>query len=272
MRVAPIIGLCFTLAGASCSGSEPGMGGPVLGYLHRFAKTRFEVGTIIEEKDEFGDHKVVGEKGVFATNLVTHATTAIPNSSVPDPSGNVFPGNAEAQGKAVVDYFTGAGLPLSQISSVTADQSGASDAKDGNPLQNSTVVAWYSVLHRAYHRVPIEGSVAWTMLGKSGNSLIEQVYWPEIPERVWDRTREFSAMLATPERKAQFMARFPADASQGELVVRHTAWHWSGQFEAAPCYRFTLRGLAICLDEGGRPLRLADEAAMVAPSTVGPLP
>jgi hypothetical protein len=271
MRVAPIIRLCLALSSAACSPPERSMSGSVVGYLHSLAKSRFDVGSVIEETDELGSHRVVGDKGVFATNLVTHATTAIPNSGVPSASGDVFPGNAGEQDAAVLDYFTMAGLPSSQISSVTANQAGGSDPKGGAGPGRPAVVAWYSVIHRSYEGVPIEDSAAWAMLGKSGNALVEQVYWPDIPEDVWARTREFQAMLADPRGKAQFIGRFPAEASRGELVVRHTAWYWSGEFEAKPCYRFALNGPSICLDEEGRALRLADEGAIDSSAAGGPL-
>jgi len=213
---------------------------------------------MVGEMNEYGMHKITGTDGVFATEIVSQAATAIPNTTPPSLTGNVFPGDARAQDDAVKSYFTHAGLPSNQVSSVTADETVITALDAG--LENPLVIAWYSILHRSYDGVSIEDSTAWAILGRDGGSLEEQVYWPAMGADVVNRLRSFQAMLSQPETSNAFFASLPANTQAGALVIHHTAWDWAGAFAAEPCYRAVLGSVALCFDMTGHVVTLPDDS------------
>ena len=239
--------LCSLAAGCAERAPTPDLSG----YNHQFANSRFDIGEIISEMDQFQMHKVVGSVGTFSTQLASQAVLAVPNVPFPDPAFGVFPGDSEDQNAAVRSYFVGAGLPEDQIASVAADEAGL--------VRGEFVLrGWWSILNRGWDGVPIDDSIANAAFDASGRASGEQVYWPEIPGYVLDDVRTFQTMLADSTRKAEYIAKLPATSRDAILVIRHTSFFWKGPFRAIVC----CRGQAVvgfCFDMAGHPVHLPDE-------------
>ena len=214
------------------AGCQQGASAPraLPGYIHTFSHSRFDLGTLVTEKDEFGMHKLVGTDGTFATEMVSAAATGIHNNvPFPDPATGVFPGGSDAQNAAVKSYFVGAGLPGDQVASISAD--GAVFMHGQDVLEGS-----YSMLHRGWNGVPIVDSIAYAAFDAKGRAADEQVYWPEIPSDVLAQVQAFQKMLADPTQKAAFLEKLPASSRAPNLVIRHTSWFWQGSFQAQACW------------------------------------
>ena len=237
---------------AACS-QRDSVPGNLQGYVHAFSRSRFDLGTLVSEIDQFGMHKLVGTDGTFATELVSEATVGSHNDvPFPDPNTGVYPGDADAQNAAVQSYFTAAGLPSAQIESISADE--AVLAQGGDVL-----VGWYSILHRGWNGIPIDDSIADAAFDAQGRSVSEQVYWPEIPGAVLAQARTFQDLLADAARRAAYLEELPADSRTPVLVIRHTSWYWQGPFQAQACCRGSQPGDP-CFDMDGRLVTLPDDS------------
>ncbi len=243
--------------GPSTSGAASAAGIP--GYVHTLAKSRFQLGTVVSTEVEGGVRRVVGTDGVFATQLVSQAATAIPSDTVQMSPDFGFPGGADAQNAAVVAYFTGAGLPADQVSGVSADETGYSTMTGG--ISDPLALGWFSTLQRTYEGTPIEDSTACATLGSDGASLEEQVFWPAIGADVVEQVQAFEAILNDPDRQAAFLATLPGGLQGGSLVIHHTGWMWQGTFVAVACYRATLGGTTVYFDATGHAVELPDEVS-----------
>ncbi|HEY8925580.1 MAG TPA: hypothetical protein VIU64_14435 [Polyangia bacterium] len=78
----------FLLA-AACSQPAASTPASLPGYIHVFGRSRFDLGGLVREVDEFGMHKVIGTDGTFATQLVSKAAVGVHNVPFPDPSTGV---------------------------------------------------------------------------------------------------------------------------------------------------------------------------------------
>jgi len=228
--------------------------GPLPAYVHTYEHSRFYIGNMISERDEFGMHKTIGDVGTFAVELVSKAAVGTRDDPFPDPVTGVYPGDADAQNAAVRSYFVSAGLPEDQVLSISAN---GTEAMEGG----ITVAGWYSYLHRGYGGVPIDNSMATAAFDASKRGASEQVYWPEIPVDVLEQVRAFQDMLADPVQKADYIQKLPASARTAELVIRHTSWFWQGTFEARACCRGA-SSIGLCFDMSGHPIQLVDEMAV----------
>lgn len=239
--------LCFATA---CSQRDSAPAN-LRGYVHSFSRSRFDLGSLVSEVDQFGMHKLVGTDGTFATELVSDATVGSHDDvPFPDPRTGVYPGDADAQNAEVQSYFVTAGLPFDQIASVSADEAVLAQG-------NNVLTGWYSILHRGWNGVPIDDSSAYAALDAQGRSVSEQVYWPEIPGSVLAQARAFQDLLADPARRASYIEKLPASSRDSILVIRHTSWYWQGPFEAHACCRGPMPGDP-CFDVDGRLLTLPD--------------
>jgi hypothetical protein len=218
------------------------------GYTHTFGHSRFNLGNLISEKDEFGMHKVVGTEGTFATWLVSGAANGVRDVPIPDPAIGVYPGGPDAQNAAVKSYFVAAGLPEGQVASISAD--GTVYMRGQYVLEGS-----YSLLHRGWEGVPIDDSIAFAFFDAKGRSASEQVYWPEIPSEVLTQARAFQKMLADPAQKAAYVEKLPASSRVAKLVIHHTSWFWQGSFQAQACCRGA-NTVDPCFDISGHLVRL----------------
>jgi len=253
----------LALACGGASGASAASG--IVGYVHTLAKSRFPIGTIESETDEFGMHKITGTNGVFATEIASQAATAIPDFAVPILGGKYYPGGYAAQNPVVVAYLTDAGLPADQILQVTNNETGvvpfpSGSAAPSGDAGDQSVAAWFTILQRGYDGIPIEDSTAYAILGADGASLEEQVFWPAMGDDVVAEIRKFRVVLANQGARAKFLARLPDDLLDGQLRVHHTSWDWKGQFEAHACYGGTLGGESLCFDLTGQLVQLGDEA------------
>jgi hypothetical protein len=220
--------LCCLIAACDQRASAPGN---LSGYTHTFAHSRFDLGNLVAEKDEFGMHKLVGSDGTFATQLISGAVVGTHNDvPFPDPTTGVYPGDADTQNAAVKSYFLAAGLPESQIALISSDEAVYMHGQD-------VLVGSYSMLHRGWDGVLIDDSIAFAAFDAQGRSADEQVYWPEISSEVLAQAREFQKMLADPTQKAAYLQRLPASSRVANLVIRHTSWFWQGAFQAQACCR-----------------------------------
>jgi hypothetical protein len=223
--------LCCLIAACNQRASAPGN---LPGYIHTFSHSRFDLGTLVTEKDEFGMHKLVGTDGTFATEIISAAAIGTHNNvPFPDPATGVYPGDSDMQNAAVKSYFVTAGLPGDQIASLSAD--GAVYTNGQDVLEGS-----YSMLHRGWNGVPIVDSIAYAAFDAKGRAADEQVYWPEIPSDSLAQVQAFQKMLADPTQKAAYLEKLPASSRAANIVIRHTSWFWQGSFQAQACWCGTI--------------------------------
>lgn len=242
-----LVALCCLAAACSNRGPTHDLSG----YRHTFGHSRFDTGSVTSEVEEYGMHKVVGDVGTFATQLVSGGAIAIPNVPFPNPAFGVYSGDADDQNGAVRSYFVSAGLPEEQVASVTAD--GTVYLHGDYQLSG-----WFSSLNRGYEGVPIDNSIAFAAFDASGRSSEEQVYWPEISADVLEQVHAFQDMLADPGQKSVFVQKLPASSREAILVIRHTSWFWQGDFAAVACCRGASL-VGACFDMTGRPVHLPDD-------------
>lgn len=152
----------------------------------------------------------------------------------------------------VLAYFVGAGLPAPQVSKLVAFDTITSLISASSPslTQNIVSVSVDSILCRAYRGIRIVDSFAWARLNERGESVNEQVYWPEIPPDTLQAVASFQNMLADPQRRNAYIARLPAGAETGELVVHHTSGG-EADFKAAPYFDVNFSGAMVHFDANG---------------------
>jgi hypothetical protein len=222
-----------------------------------FAHSRFDLGTLVTEKDEFGMHKLVGTDGTFATEIVSGGATGIRNATFPDPATGVYPGGADAQNAAVKSYFVGAGLPEDQVASVSGQGTVYLHGQD-------VLEGTYSLLNRGWNGVPIVDSIAYAAFDAKGRAAVEQVYWPEIPSDVLAQVQAFQKMLADPAENAAYVAKLPASSRAGRIVIRHTAWFWQGSFRAQACWQQASNPIGPCFDMSGYIVEIPSDGGSAA--------
>jgi hypothetical protein len=262
------VALAFVLA--ACS-KTTGDSGPraIPGYVHTLQHSRFILGDILQETDQYGMHKVIGTVGTFNTFLVSQAVMAVPNETLPDLYTQYFPDYAGAQDAEVRSYFVSVGMPSDQVVQAgpyPAVQERIPYLADGG-LDFADAVSntcWTTNLHRAYQGIPIVDSIAWAILQADGASAEEYVYWPEIGADVVSRLDAFQQMLDNTQQRAAFVANLPTAIEGGQLIIRHTANYWQGQFVAEPCYRATFAGVALCFDISGNVVQLPDGSSTLS--------
>lgn len=247
----------------SQSGSDATSATDISGYIHTLNHSRFVTGTVLQQVDESGMHKVIGRDGTFATYVGSKAAIGVPNEAVPNDATTYFPNETGQQDAEVQAYLLSNGLPGNQIASFSSKFVGLARVSmdagvDSSMFKNTTNSGWFSILDRMYDSVPIVDSFAWAILDSAGASVEEQVYWPEIGADVVASLRRFQSLLNDPGMKDTFINSLPSGIAAGQLVIRHTAWDWQGTFDAQPCYRASFGTATLYFDIARRIVQLPD--------------
>ena len=200
------------------------------GYQHDIQHSKFNLGAIVTERDEFGMHKLVGTDGVFATRS-SGLVTALSNGDSPEQAGTPI-GNNAAHNDAVKAYFISAGLPENQISLVQDFEVVGAPVTPGEHGPIHGQVAYrYSMVKRQIQGIQVPDSFAWARMNADYVVVEEQIYWPSIPQTVLDDALAFSAALQGPTG-ALFQAKLPIHQSQTGVVIRHSPGEWEQSFYA----------------------------------------
>jgi hypothetical protein len=213
--------------------------GGASGYQHGFERTRLVTGAeaSLRRVEEHGYAKVVGTDGVFAVSQHNGLALGVPNGGG-DKDKSAEPRSAEASvpygmdptkhNQQVVDYFVSAGIPQDQIGGfhATTYLSAGGPVSAGRPAPQK-VDGYATVIERRIGRYPVIDSIAWARMNENGNVRSEWVYWPAIPARVLAD----AARLDELARGSEFVARLPAGAREGRVVIRHSSATTQGPFE-----------------------------------------
>ena len=245
----------------------------VPGYTHALSRSRFAIGGNQSGKSEFGLQKTIGDYGVFATLPATGWTMGIPNGDAPTRSVAPLSASADVHNQAVKDYFLGAGLPASQIGSVTAHASvygtkGPQDASGPTPLKFAN---YSSVLSRSIEGIPIAESFAWAIINANNDVVEEAVYWPDVSQAAVDAGKALQSVLSDPAKGPAFLQALPKSFPAGQVVVHHTPCV-GGASEAVATYDVLDRGsIGMArqrhFSSSGQEVTLAAETVAIAPNT-----
>ncbi len=208
------------------------------GYVHTVNKSKFVLGTTTGTKSEFGMDKVVGSEGVFVTMSVSQMVFGIPNATSAALALPMFSGSAADHNAAVRAYFVGAGLPESQISSVSVQDGMLGGGPTAAGSIRSTLAYYFSTVNRQANGVAVPDSFAWARLNVNGDVVHESVYWPELPASVVAEAANFAAILNNASGRGTLIASLPSDVTTttGVLVIHHTPGEWTGSFGAWVSY------------------------------------
>jgi hypothetical protein len=238
-------------AGSACAQAAGGIiasdKGGASGYQHSIERSQFVTGSSVEQLrpiEEFGFSKVVGRKGVFATNLRNGLVIATQNDGMD--KSEALPPQEEARAEhlrypdkhntMVMDYFIAAGIPRDQVGGIHANTYLSAGGASADALLVRKVDGYASVLERVVgDKFPVADSVAWARLDNDGKSVSEWVYWPAIPARAIADARLLEE-LTTGSRRAEYLARLPAGLPPGIVVIHHSSATDEGPFEALATY------------------------------------
>lgn len=221
--------------------------GGAVGYRHSLQRSRFvtgATGTNLRPVEEFGFAKVVGPKGIFATNLRNGLVVAVQSGGSDKSDEKAGDVNARAgrvmdpdrHNKWVIEYFLAAGVPKNQIGGVHANTylSSSGSAKDAWPAEPK-IDGYASVLERKIEKYDVVDSVIWARMNEEGKVVSEWIYWPPIPAKALADARRLEELVRS-SGKANFLTRLPAGLPIGKVVIRHSSATEEGPFEVFASY------------------------------------
>ncbi|MDB4994960.1 MAG: hypothetical protein JWM74_2392 [Myxococcaceae bacterium] len=224
-RRSTLLAVCIAVVLCSCSSASTG-GAPAgadvgAGYFHTRAASKFALGSVVEEKAEFGYQKTVGTEGVFAVHIATRGAVGSPNAGAPCASrGPLAP--AETHAAAVRAYFMSGGLASNQITMVSTGSSASGGGSATGGPQTTTLTAYTSSLQRTVDGFPVVDSIAYASMNADSVVCSEQVDWPTIPPDVLADARELRTIIADAAKRSAFEARLPTTSKDGKVVIRHS--------------------------------------------------
>jgi hypothetical protein len=234
-----------SINGQTTSGGaiSPDKGGAP-GYQHAIERSRFATGGNLDQSyrpvEEFGFLKIVGPKGVFATNLRNGLVIALQSDSTnkgrPQPeqdgtkAGKIL--GPDEHNKMVVDYFVSSGVPRDQVGGIHANTYlSASGSKDNPQLSPPKVDGYASIIERRLNgKFFVAESVAWARLDNDGQVITEWVYWPAIPAKAIADAKRIDEMTVGAQ-KGDYLNRLPVGLRDGTIVIHHSPATDEGPFE-----------------------------------------
>lgn len=218
------------------STSEAAVSGTTVpGYTHNFASSRFAIGSGVQNVNAGDRAKVVGSNGTFATLSANGAVFASLNARSPLAQTLPWADSAAAHNALVVQYFTGAGLPSNQVG-VTSISSSIGGGGVGGQTPTQVFYGYDSSIIRTVQGIIVVESVAHAEFNSNGDVVSEGVYWPALPQSVFDDARAISSMVSDSVAGPAFIARLPATPTNGRVVVRHSGATYPTTFVAFGCY------------------------------------
>ncbi|MGQ5522496.1 hypothetical protein ACUHMQ_04465 [Chitinimonas sp. PSY-7] len=252
-----------------------------LQYVHSIEKARYNLGIAAQRETEGPYTRIVGDKGVFMEDTVTHATLLVPNALSAGPKSTaalraelpqILTSNPDKHNAAVKAYLLEAGVPASEVSGthVTTTMAGGGQVQAGVQPADSKLLFYTTHLERSLNGIPVEGSFAFAALDNQGRSFSEGVYWPAISAQVVKKAVALKRKLSSADALQQFLGKAKtfrsdvADAEAGEVRIVHTSAGHHGAFEARAVYSMIVRNKGqkaqiVRLDETGTPITMADE-------------
>ena len=166
----------------------------------------------------------MGSEGTIAL-FPNGAEVAVPNADAPGLQVPPLSTDPATHTKHVVDYFTAPGLPADQMGTpeLTTTMASSGATTDDPSSAHPHLMFYTTVIPRYVSGVRIVGSYAWATFNQNGETVAEEVYWPDIPFAAVTEALNARKILDEPRGKA-FVAKLPADAAgkAPEVVVRHT--------------------------------------------------
>jgi hypothetical protein len=244
----------------------------VTGYTHKAEVSRFRLGDFVEERSEFGLHKIVGKEGVFAVDERNGSSLGVPNGDAPALLRPPLTDDADVHNQRVLGYFKGAGLPPDQVSGVhvTASMRGVAHSVDEPPevagASGGTLEGFQSVVERSIEGIPVPDSFAWARFNADDEVVWENVHWPPIPRSAINDAHALQAALGSEAfRDTLAKATGIADASKLKVAIHHSSFAVEGPVAVLASVDVIVGGVgskprAAHFDVGGREVRLPKEA------------
>jgi hypothetical protein len=213
------------------------------GYQHALSRSKFAIGDGLNSRSEFGMSKVVGAWGVFATVASTGWAMGLPNATSPERSVPPLTTSADAHNRAVLDYFVNAGLPADQVDRVAIGTTvgGYAMAMDNFVPSPPELQFYTSSIFRKVSGIKVVESFAVASMNVKMEPAIESIYWPPVPAAVIASAKSLSALVSDGARGPTFLAKLPAGASHGEVVI-HLTPPGGGDAEGIATFDFIDRG------------------------------
>ncbi len=203
------------------------------GYQHSIDRSRFLTGANAAQMrpvEEFGFAKVMGPRGVFATNLRNGLVIATQNNGMDksdaapeqdEPKAEHLL-NPDKHNAMVMDYLLAAGVPRDQVAGVHATTYlAASGSGEEAATVHRKVQGYASILERTVGgKFAVPESVAWARFDGESRSITEWVYWPPIPAEAIEEARRLEELTAGRAVKARGAANM-SNTPTGSVVIRH---------------------------------------------------
>lgn len=240
------------------------------GYVHSVSSSKFSVGDILEQKNEFGLSKIIGSQGVFGTVIRSGWAIGIPNANSQAKKLGPLTASEEVHNSAARDYFVAAGLPAVQIAYIVAHASMHQGPALGDLVDEPLVFDGFtSVISRQVDGILVSESFASASFNSNGEVVDESIYWPPIPASIMDTAKGFRAHLASPIGKMAFLALLPSGLTQGDVMIHHSFGDpWSSDEMAVAYDVIDTSGHVHHFDRQGREFELKREQSR--PSTPSP--
>jgi len=254
-------------SGASVSGRA---------YVHTLAVSGFRLGLGPKTVREGGWDKMVGNEGVFATDIRNGFVLAVPNADAPSLLAPALTSNASIHSERVLAYFRAAGTPDDEIGGTHVTTTMRGTAPMGKVLMpaESTFVSYTTHLERVIAGIPVVESQAWASFNARNEVMSEGVYWPAISSSVIRGAIALRNTLSDPAKHAQLrdlVRRSVPDLGdvEGKVVITHTPATYAEPMAAIPSYDVILPGEGSYVrhfDESGREVFLPNEIGEAPPS------
>ena len=180
--------------------------------------SHFALGQRLRDETDGDWSRVVGSYGVEASHRKTGFFQAIPNANSPAAARPPWATNGAAHNAKALEYFSSIGLPADQIAEVVSLATmGGSEGKVG-------LVAYTTSIKRRIDGVDVVGSFASVTINVDGDTVSEDIYWPEVRAESLAAVRHIQSGLATAEAHASFRAKLP-DGYQTKperIAIHHT--------------------------------------------------
>jgi hypothetical protein len=227
--VAPACALLAACPGPSPtpppSGEVPAEPGGASGFRHGFDRTRFAVGARYKQFRERDWLKRSGELGTVAINLRNGAEAGVSHGNrvaAEDARRSPAP-NPDRHNQWVLDYFTKAGLPPTQVAGVDTLTLLAEEGKAwARPAARGVVTGYVSALRRSVNGVAVPESFAWAQVNGRGEVIQEGVFWPRVPPAALGAAAGLQRMIADPGARHALLGRFGANVLETRVAIHHS--------------------------------------------------
>jgi hypothetical protein len=208
--------------GTNRSGNTPV--GDTPGYVHHANASKFHLGANTSLTSDGYLERTVGDEGAFTLEPIKGVSLAILAAKAPVAQRPPLTTDGDAHNAAVRAYFVTAGLPESQIDSVSVHAHMQAGGLITAGFPESKLVKFTSVISRIVGGVPVSDSSAYASFNADGETTSEFLYWPQIPAATLADAKALQERISDPDQLASLLAQagLQASALGGRVVIHHT--------------------------------------------------